>query len=195
MPRLMASLSVSRKSSLVAGPLGTLPRFGESTCAQDAVVARNSSINVHNASMPGALSLEWPMLSALGVADIRLFPCCILILILCMVFLFPRALPSLFSFARGSSNSGIPLIFIRRRVSTDVFTVPSQRLGVGPGYNSAGHVQQECTIGARGVLYSAQHECATGEGTERRNDFCRIDLPKRPDLIVGKPVIITVFGG
>ena len=76
-----------------------------------------------------------------------------------------------------------------------MFTAPSQRLGVGPGYNSAGHVQQECAIGERGVLYSPQHQCAAGKGVERRNDFSWIDVPKGHDLIVGKHVIITVFGG
>src|ERR1700722_9697841 len=84
----MASLSVSPRTSLVAGPLGTLPRFGETSCAQDAVVARTSSINVHNLSMPRALPLEGPTLSELALANIRLFPRCLLILILCIVFSF-----------------------------------------------------------------------------------------------------------
>jgi len=57
-------------------------------------------------------------------------------------------------------------------MSTYVFALPSQRVGVGP-----------------------QHQCSAGKGVERRNDFSWIDVPKRHDLIVGKPVIITVFGG
>src|SRR5260370_5264408 len=146
----MASLSVSRRTSLVAGPLGTLPRFGETTCAQDAVVA-TSSINVHNLSMRSAPPLERPTLSELGLASTSLFPCWILILILCIVFSF-------------SSNSGIHLIFIRRRLSSHAFIVPSQRLGVCSGYNSAGHVQQESAVGERSVLYSPQHPCAAGKG-------------------------------
>jgi hypothetical protein len=95
---VMASLSVSRRTSLVAGPLGTLPRFGETTCAQDVVVARTSSINVHHLSMPRALPLERPTLSELGPANISLLPCCILILILCVVFFFSG--DTTFSFAR-----------------------------------------------------------------------------------------------
>jgi hypothetical protein len=61
-------------------------------------------------------------------------------------------------------------------VSAYVFTIPSQRLGVGPGYNSAGHLQQECAIGERGVLYSPPHQCAAGQGVERRNEFS-YDVP------------------
>jgi hypothetical protein len=113
--------------------------------------------------------------------------------ILCVVFSFPEG--ATFSIARVQSSSGIYLILVRRRVSTYAFPVPSQRLGVGSGYNSAGHVQQECGIGERGVLYSPQHQCAAGKGVERGSDLSWIDVPKRHDLIVGKHVIIKVFAG
>src|SRR6202162_3853653 len=50
----MASLSVRRTTWLVAGPLGTLPEFGDITCAQDAVVATTSStIKLHNFPLKG----------------------------------------------------------------------------------------------------------------------------------------------
>src|SRR5580704_16851655 len=104
----MASLSVSRRTSLVAGPLGTLPRFGETTCAQDAAVAttssaRTSSTNVHNLFMPRALPLERPTLSELalsgpGLANTSLFPPAFLFASLAFsasFSLFPRALTSL----------------------------------------------------------------------------------------------------
>src|SRR5580692_11405764 len=98
----MASLSVSRKTSLVAGPLGTLPRFGETTCAHDAVVARTSSINVHNRSMPMAFPLERPTLSEPALANISLFLFCILVLILCVVFTFSEG--ATFSFTVGNQT-------------------------------------------------------------------------------------------
>jgi len=48
----MASLNVRRKTSLEAGPLGTLPEFGDATCAQGAVAATSNRIKLHNFAMP-----------------------------------------------------------------------------------------------------------------------------------------------
>jgi hypothetical protein len=50
---------------LVAGPLGTLPEFGDITCDQDVVVAATSdSMKLHNPAMPKALPLMGRALSA-----------------------------------------------------------------------------------------------------------------------------------
>src|SRR5580658_883983 len=84
----MASLSVSRKTSLVAGALGTLPRFGETTCAQDAVVARTSSINVHSVLISKALPLEGRALSERSCIAIGFSLYGIFNFVLCIVSLF-----------------------------------------------------------------------------------------------------------
>jgi hypothetical protein len=50
---------------LVAGPLGTLPEFGDITCARDVVVATTSdNIEPHSPTMPKALPLKGRALSA-----------------------------------------------------------------------------------------------------------------------------------
>src|ERR1700678_1010549 len=63
----MASLSVRRNTSLVAGPLGTLPTFADTTCAQDTVVA-TSNIRLHNLAKPKA-----PLVKVRGLSAPSLF--------------------------------------------------------------------------------------------------------------------------
>jgi len=93
------------------------------------------------------------------------------------------------------STLGDHAIFVWCSVRTRTFVVPTVRLAVRLGHNSAGHVEQECAIGNRGVLYSPQHQCGAGQRVERSNDFSWIDMPKRQDLIVGKHVLVGVFRG
>src|ERR1700676_2378720 len=88
----MASLSVSPRTSLVAGPLGTLPKFGDTTCVQDSVVATTSSIKLHSFPMEKTLPLEERKLSEPARVRINFVPCCILIFVLCIVSLLPSVL-------------------------------------------------------------------------------------------------------
>ena len=83
---------------------------------------------------------------------------------------------------------------MRHPVSICSLSAPSECLIVRGPDNSAGHVQQECAIANRGVLYSPQHQCGTGQRVKRSKDASWIDIPKRHDLIVGEYVIVTVFG-
>jgi hypothetical protein len=86
----MASLSVSRRTSLVAGPLGTLPRFGETTCARDAVVARiSNTTKLHTFAMPKAVPLDEQGLSEPPLAPVAFVVLIFVLSILCMVSLFP----------------------------------------------------------------------------------------------------------
>src|SRR5579864_7938770 len=100
----MASLSVSRKTSPVAGPLGTLPRFGENTCAQDAVVAPNTTIKMHSVLIPKALPIERRALS-LSCITIGFCHSVFFNFVLCFVSLFRE------------SQSCVPLGFNQNRES------------------------------------------------------------------------------
>src|SRR5580692_12256254 len=88
----MASLSVSRRTSLLAGPLGTLPRFADTTCVQDSVVAKTSSIRLHSFPRKKALPLEERRHSEPARGRINFVPCCILMVVLCIGSLFPSVL-------------------------------------------------------------------------------------------------------
>jgi hypothetical protein len=81
-------------------------------------------------------------------------------------------------------------------VGIGAFSVPSQSLTVCDGHYPAGLAQQQCSIGNRGVLYSPQYQCRTGQGVERSNDVLWIDLPKRRYLVVRKHcAVVGVFVG
>src|ERR1700731_3433107 len=72
--RLMASLSVRCRTSLLARPLGILPTFGDTTCAQDAVAATTSSSRLHRFLMPKALPPEDRTLSERCLVTIGFCP-------------------------------------------------------------------------------------------------------------------------
>jgi hypothetical protein len=81
-------------------------------------------------------------------------------------------------------------------MGTGAFSVPSQSLAVRDGHYSAALAKQQRSIGNRGVLYSPQHQCRTGQGVERSNDVLWIDPPKRRNLVVRKHcAVVGVFGG
>src|SRR6266853_2117393 len=113
----MAWLSVSRRTWSVAVPLGTLPAFGDITCAQDAVVVTISSIKPHRLVMPRALPLERRTLSQQPVATIAF--CCAAFLSLSWFRLFSASL-LFFHLSCGCVSAGCAIkveenpIFVRR---------------------------------------------------------------------------------
>src|ERR1700677_545361 len=189
----MAALSVRGKTSLLAGPLGTLPTFGDAACAQDAVVPTISTIKLHSV-LPKSRPLERRELSdrsciAIGFSLVRTFN-----FVLCIIFLFSESQPS--ASAGVQSNPRIQVMLVQRPMGIGAFSVPSQSLTVCDGHYPAGLAQQQCSIGNRGVLHSSQHKCRTGQGVERSNDVLWIDLPKRRNLVVRKHgFVVGVFGG
>jgi hypothetical protein len=84
----MAALSVRGKTSLLAGPLGTLPTFGDAACAQDAVVPTISSIKLHSALAPKSRPHERRELSDRSCIAIGFFLVHTFNSVLCIIFLF-----------------------------------------------------------------------------------------------------------
>src|ERR1700691_3737206 len=156
MARLMASLSARRRTSLLAGPLGTLPTFGDTTCAQDAVVPPISSIKLHSVLITKALPLAGQALSERSCITIVVSPCCIFNFVLCTVF----------------SLSGVAVFYSRRCLI---------KLGNPPDDHSApcGHLCVRSSIGEPGRMRRRQLGWARPAGVHNRQSR-RVVFPAIP---------------